>query len=97
MPRKPIRVKRDALDDAVAGFDVHHRDLLGVLSQLETDLAPMIESWDGEAQATYLEKQKAWNKGATDLAELLGVMRRTTLEAHDGYEETVQAVRGLWS
>ena len=42
------------------------------LEQLESELAPLMQSWTGDAQAAYLIQKRQWEQAADDLALMLG-------------------------
>lgn len=92
-----IYVDYPKLQNAATSFGRHHETLLTTLSELAAGLAPMISSWEGSAQAMYLEKKAAWDNAAADLAALLRVIQEQTAQAHDGYAKTVQANVSLWT
>lgn len=42
------------------------------LDTLESNIQPMLGSWDGEAREAYYQRQREWDKAAADLRDLLG-------------------------
>ena len=41
------------------------------LDQLAAELAPLVQSWSGDAQAAYLIQKQQWEQAADDLAVML--------------------------
>jgi ESAT-6 family protein len=92
-----IYVEHDKLEAAAADFGKRHQALHEILEKLEAGLAPMVGSWEGSAQAMYVEKKAAWDRAAGDLAALLASIRQLTADAHQGYVSTVATNVQMWS
>jgi early secretory antigenic target protein ESAT-6 len=92
-----IYVDPEKLETAAGNFEVHEKSLRSILSQLETDLAPLIASWEGSAQELYVQKKRAWDTAAADLATLLGSITTVTRQAHQGYVDTITANKTMWT
>ena len=92
-----IYVDHAKLDAAGRDFAAHHKTLTEILGDLESGLAPMIASWGGAAQAMYVEKKDAWDRGATDLADLLHDIAVRTKSAHEGYVHLVADNVKAWT
>ena len=94
---EPIYVDHAALENATTQLGQHHKTFLETLSELEGDLAPLMETWSGSARDLYVEKQKAWHAAATDLAELLGSIATLTGQAHTEYAQAVDDLVTAWT
>jgi len=92
-----IYVEHGRLDTAAGNFKAHQSTLNEVLSQLESDLAPMISTWSGEARDLYLQKKAAWDKAAQDISNLLGHISKLTGDAYVNYCQAVSDVHTVWS
>ncbi|MBB5871299.1 WXG100 family type VII secretion target [Allocatelliglobosispora scoriae] len=73
-----------------AGLDIHNalNTLNSQLGQLESDAAPLVASWDGDAKVAYEQRQKAWRAAAGDLENILREIRRALEESAGRYRET---------
>lgn len=58
------------------------------LGQLESDAAPLVNSWDGNAKAAYEQRQRAWRAAAGDLENILREIRKALEESAGRYQET---------
>jgi ESAT-6 family protein len=92
-----IYVDHTRIETAAGQLRTHKRTFDQILSQLETDLAPMIGSWSGEARELYLTKKRSWDLAAADLTALLGTIAQLTEDAHVGYVNTVNDVKNSWT
>ncbi len=92
-----IYVEHDKLAAAADDFGKRHQSLQDLLDKLEAGLAPMVGSWEGTAQAMYVEKKAAWERAARDLATLLAEIKKLTHDAHHGYVDTVATNLKMWT
>lgn len=60
-----------ALQKASADIQVALNNLESQLGQLERDAAPLVTSWDGDAKASYEQRQARWRSAANDLSVML--------------------------
>lgn len=58
------------------------------LNELETKVTTLRGQWGGEAQVSYDEAQKKWNKSIGALQELLEKIAKSTQEISTGYTTT---------
>lgn len=56
------------------------------LDQLQSDIAPMVSTWSGEAQAAYLRVQQRWDTAQQDLTRALGDLQRAVAQSTDQYQ-----------
>lgn len=94
---KDIYVEHARLEATVGHLRGHKRTFDEVLAQLESDLAPMIGTWSGEARDLYLAKKAAWDRAARDLTVLLAYIAKLTEDAHTAYSDTVTRVSTMWA
>ncbi|WP_375500233.1 WXG100 family type VII secretion target [uncultured Jatrophihabitans sp.] len=71
--------------------------LQGTLDQLEADLRPMIDSWSGAAQESYLACHREWSEAAQSLTTVLNTVGRAVGSAHENYSATHQATIQVWA
>lgn len=92
-----IHVQFESLQAGQAGIAKTYSALTATLTQLESDLKPMIETWSGDAQAAYLVQKKNWDDGAEALAQVLNNIGRAVGDAHENYTATHKATTNIWS
>lgn len=56
------------------------------LNQLQSDIAPMVSSWSGGAQAAYVRVQQRWDTAQQDLTRALGDLQRAVAQSTDQYQ-----------
>ncbi len=63
-------------------------NIRGELEQLEQKVGQLRASWNGEAQASYDQAQRAWTQSLTELQQLLAQIASKTEEISSGYSST---------
>lgn len=91
-----IYVEHARLETAASQLRTHKKNFDEILSNLESDLRPMISSWSGDARDLYLVKKNNWDAAAADLTELLADIATLTETAHNNYVTAVSEVGALW-
>jgi early secretory antigenic target protein ESAT-6 len=83
-----LRVNFGAL--AQAGADIHKAvsELDSQLGQLEAFARPLVETWEGRAQAAYYERQKKWSTASTDLKNILRDIKIAVDQSAQDYQTT---------
>ena len=51
-------------------------DLHRLLGELESKAAPLVSTWDGQAQQAYLAKQKRWESDSAEITRILLAINR---------------------
>ena len=92
-----IHVQFESLETGASGIRNNYSKLTAAIDQLETDLQPMISSWSGAAQESFLACQQQWNEGAQSLATVLNTVSRAVGEAHTNYSTTHNATIQIWT
>ena len=92
-----IYVEHARLENGARQLARHKATFDDVLLQLESDLAPMVSTWSGEARDLYLAKKHAWDVAARDLTAVLAEISRITGEAHTAYSRSVASVKEAWT
>lgn len=91
MSADQIRVHFGALDNAVSDLNAGANAMNQRMSQLQSDIQPMVSTWSGGAQQSYHSAQKQWDQGWQELAAALQQLQRATGQANDGYNAGEQA------
>ncbi len=92
-----ISVRFEALEGGAAGIRTGYSRLTATIEQLEIDLQPMIASWSGAAQESYLACKRQWDGAATALAQVLDSIGQAVDDAHQNYSAAESAARANWS
>ena len=91
-----LRVDFGALQAASADI----RTALGVLheqlAEVESDAAPLVSTWEGEARDAYLVRQVRWRRAAEDLAAILRDIGRALDESTADYAATERRNAGMF-
>lgn len=56
------------------------------LDQLQSDIAPMVSTWEGGAQQAYLRVQQKWDTAQQDLTRALGDLQKAVAQSTDQYQ-----------
>jgi early secretory antigenic target protein ESAT-6 len=91
-----IHVQFESLQAGEQGIRNNYAKLTGTLEQLDTDLKPMIGSWSGAAQESYLVCKKQWDDAAVALSLVLNNIGQAVGDAHANYTAAETAARSNW-
>ena len=92
-----IVVDYAALSAAEAALAGSQRSIAASLHQLNSDLAPLLATWEGAGKDAYLAQQTRWNTESDDLNLTLAAIHRAVGSANSGYQEMDRRVAGAWS
>jgi len=92
-----ISVNFDSLAAGQQGIQSNYAKLNATLEQLESDLQPMISTWTGAAQESYLACKKQWDDAAAALAQVLSQIGTAVGQAHENYTAAESAARSNWA
>jgi ESAT-6 family protein len=60
-------------------------DLHRLLGELESKAAPLVSTWDGDAQRAYLAKQQRWAADSAEITRILQAINRALEESIADY------------
>lgn len=83
-----LLVNFGALQQASLDIQKALGELSNQLSQLERDAGPLVDTWNGSAQAAYRERQARWQAAAGELSEILRNIKVAVDESAADYQET---------
>lgn len=92
-----IHVQFESLATGEQDIRTNYARLQATLEQLETDLAPMVASWSGAAQESYVQCKRQWEEAAAALATVLNNIGAAVGQAHQNYTAAEQAARANWA
>lgn len=92
-----IHVQFESLQAGEQGIRNNYAKLTATLEQLETDLRPMINTWTGSAQESYLACKKQWDDAAAALSMVLSNIGQAVGQAHENYSAAENSARSNWA
>jgi 6 kDa early secretory antigenic target len=92
-----IHVQFESLQTGAQGIHNNYAKLTATLEQLESDLQPMISTWSGAAQESYLACKKQWDDAAMALSQVLSSIGQAVGQAHENYTAAENAARNNWA
>jgi 6 kDa early secretory antigenic target len=91
-----MRVEFGALQHASDSIATALNALERQLDQIERDAAPLVQTWEGSAQAAYHERQARWRRSADQLAVMLRDIKVALDESAVDYLRTEQRNESLF-
>ncbi|GAB2463485.1 WXG100 family type VII secretion target [Jatrophihabitans fulvus] len=91
-----IKVNFGALEAGEQGIRANYAKLTATLDQLESGLNPMIQSWSGSAQESYLQCKKQWDDAALALSQVLNNIGQAVGQANQNYQAAEHAAKSNW-
>ncbi|GIG90950.1 WXG100 family type VII secretion target [Plantactinospora endophytica] len=85
-----------ALQQASADIQKALNTLDSQLDQLESDAAPLVSTWEGDAQQAYFQRQTKWRQGAQDMSNMLRDIKMALDESAADYLSTEKKNTGLF-
>jgi 6 kDa early secretory antigenic target len=67
------------------------------LRQLESDAAPLVATWSGDAQQSYQERQATWRTASAELTSMLEAIKRGLDDSIADYQHTEKHNVGLFT
>lgn len=92
-----IRVEFGALQHAGDSINNALRALENQLAELERDAAPLVATWQGDAQQAYHVRQTRWREAAQGLSVMLRDIKRALDESAAEYASTENRNTSLFS
>ncbi|MGI8762160.1 MAG: WXG100 family type VII secretion target [Jatrophihabitantaceae bacterium] len=92
-----IHVQFESLQAGEQGIRNNYAKLTATLEQLNSDLQPMIASWSGAAQESYLTCKKQWDEASLALSNVLNNIGQAVGQAHQNYTSAENAARSNWA
>jgi early secretory antigenic target protein ESAT-6 len=62
------------------------------LADLERQAAPLVATWQGDAQDAYHQRQQQWTSAANELKDVLNSIRRALSESMNDYAATESSI-----
>jgi WXG100 family type VII secretion target len=85
-----------ALAEAAQQIQSTYNNLNTKLTDLESQLKPVVSTWTGNASQNYQVQQQKWNAAQTDLNTVLQAIGKALEAAHDAYTTTETSNTTAW-
>ena len=66
------------------------------LSELEARIAPMVATWEGNAQQAYYARQKEWDQASRELEQALNQIKAAVIQSTGDMQGRERANTGLF-
>ena len=92
-----IVVDYTALSAAETSLAGSQRTIAAALQALNSDLAPLLATWEGDGKEAYLVQQTKWNTESENLNLTLAAIHAAVGSANSGYQLTDRQIAGAWN
>ena len=92
-----IKVTFGSLETAESDLTTAHANMGERLSQLRSDIQPMISTWQGSAREAYYGYQQQWDSAWDELTSALQEFQRALTQANADYRAGEQQNTGRFS
>ena len=92
-----IHVQFESLASGQQGIMNTFNKLTQTISDLENDLNPMVSTWSGAAQESYVQVKRQWHEAADALALVLQNIGKAVGDAHSNYTGAERAAQSNWA
>jgi early secretory antigenic target protein ESAT-6 len=92
-----ITVAFESLASGADGIRNNYAKLNSTLDDLEKGLQPMVNSWSGAAQESYIACKKQWEDASHALALVLQNIGQAVQQAHQNYTSAENSARQNWA
>lgn len=90
------KVSFAGLESGAAQLKSSFSALENTLNELESNLAPMVSTWDGSAREAYYVQKQKWDTAAAAMSQILQQIGTSVDTAHQSYQATESRNAGLW-
>lgn len=92
-----IKVNFGSLEAGQAGIKNTHGQLVTTLDELESNLQPMLQTWDGQAREAYYQCKQEWDNAAAQMAQTLEQIGTAVGTAQQNYRQAETTATNTWS
>ena len=90
-------VDPEALADAIQCMDEFMRHTESVVSEIDSLVTHLHQTWSGEAAAAHAEAHRHWAHGEATMREALKQLKTAGSTAHHNYTGVMAANTAMWS
>ena len=67
-----------------------------LFDELKSRLAPLVDTWSGEAMESWNQVQQEWNNSLDELKQVLAQIATALPQIADGYQSTDKGIQGMF-
>ncbi|EIE97452.1 WXG100 family type VII secretion target [Saccharomonospora glauca] len=71
-------------------------ELEALFEDLKARLAPLTDSWTGEAMEAWMQCQNEWNQSLEEMKQVLAQIATALPQIADGYQATDKSIQGMF-
>ncbi|MEU6640977.1 WXG100 family type VII secretion target [Saccharomonospora sp. NPDC046836] len=71
-------------------------ELDALFEDLKARLAPLTDSWSGDAMAAWQDVQNQWNTSLDEMKQVLAQIATALPQIADGYQSTDKGIQGMF-
>ncbi|MFF5986349.1 WXG100 family type VII secretion target [Prauserella flavalba] len=71
-------------------------ELDALFEDLKARLAPLVDSWSGEAMEAWQNVQNEWNTSLDEMKQVLAQIATALPQIADGYQSTDKGIQGMF-
>jgi len=90
-----MRVRFESLEDGARAMHSAMVSMEATLVDMANRLQPMVDTWQGDAQAAYYENQAAWKQAASELNDIGMMFSQKVIAARNIMWDTEAAALAL--
>jgi 6 kDa early secretory antigenic target len=96
MPDGAMKVDYATIHQAADDCNKTGGEIESLFEQLKSQLAPLIDSWSGEAMDAWNQRQDEWNKSLEEMKALLARIATALPQIADAYQETDKGITNMF-
>lgn len=96
MPDGAMKVDYATIHQASEDCKKTGGEIEALFDQLKSDLAPLTDSWTGDAQDAWTQRQNEWNQSLDDMKSLLARIATALPQIADGYQSTDSGITKMF-
>ena len=90
-------VDPEALADAIQRMDEFTQHTESVVSEIDSLVTHLHQTWSGKAAAAHAEAHRHWSRGEATMREALQQLKAAGSTAHHNYTHAIAANVAMWS
>ena len=92
-----IRYDFGAISAAAADMRSSSGRINGLLGELKSQIAPMVNTWEGDSAVAYQDAQNRWDRAAAELNQILETIARTVEDGTQRMSDMNSRAAASWS
>jgi len=92
----PMKVDYATIHQAAEDCNKTGGELENLFEKLKSDIAPLTDSWSGDAMDAWHQRQDEWNKALEDMKALLARIATALPQIADGYQSTDSGITKMF-